>query len=146
VANQLSAPLNAQWELTAWCNHRCIYCYNYWRGDGSVFQPRLTKADLHTQRQIAEELVQNRVFHATLTGGEPLAVIEQMEGILKTAVDSGLRLGINSNLTLLNDRKVGILKELGVRSILTSLMSADELLTDRLTQRPGAYQRILEGI
>jgi len=32
----LKYPLNAQIEVTEDCNHKCFYCYNYWREDNPV--------------------------------------------------------------------------------------------------------------
>lgn len=142
---KLSAPINVQWELTTWCNHNCIYCYNYWRGN--------TDSSAHLsaeQRKIytiaAKEFIKNGIFYVTLTGGEPLNVIEQVIDIIYPMKKAGISIGINTNLTLLDQKKADLLKSLGIKGILTSLQSADERINDQLAQQDGAYKRTLMGM
>lgn len=139
---RLSAPVAVQWELTSWCNHFCIHCYNYWRhGKKNVFEP-----DLEAYDKVSQALVANKVFAATLTGGEPLVALDAAFPYLTRLRDAGIVLSMNTNLTLLTPRKVEQLKELGIRSINTSLMSHDQTTNDYLANAPGAYKRIVAGI
>lgn len=142
---KLSAPLDVQWELTPWCTYNCVHCYNYWRRGR---RPKRTlSADLiAVHRQAAQEIINNRVFHATLTGGEPLGVLEQVFPELIALKQAGVHMSVNSNLALLNRCTIELLQQLGVRSILTSLISADEGLNDELAQQSGAFRRTVAGI
>lgn len=140
----LSAPVSLQWEITPWCNHNCIHCYNFWRQGRLPF--RLTDQDVQVCSQAAREIIANHVFHVTITGGEPLAVLPRLSSQIALLSDAGINLAINTNLTLLTPDKVVLLRELGFKSILTSLMAADAMTNDYLAQTPGAYDRTVAGI
>ncbi len=141
---ELSAPVTVQWELTGWCNHNCIYCYNYWKDERLPLT--VTDETLDLFEKVADEIISNKISHVTLTGGEPLAVIEKAVPALMKLREAGIDLGINTNLTLLTPQKAAILRQLGIRSILTSLQSSNPEITDFLTQKEGAFHRILRGI
>lgn len=142
----LSAPLSVQWELTDWCNNFCFYCYNYWRRTCKRSSPNLTPSQIEQYELTLEEVLQNGVFHATLTGGEPLAVIDQLISMLEKAADKGLSLSLNSNLTLLTPERVISLKRLGIRNILVSFPAAEESVFDGITQRTGSFRQTVRGI
>lgn len=145
---KLSAPINIQWELTPWCNHSCLYCYNYWRNEKYELSSELhlTSEQLETHTKAANEFISAGIFHVTLTGGEPLSVIEQFQDIIYPMKYAGITFDINSNLTLFTQQKAKILKNLGITRILTSLQSADQRINDYLAQQEGAYSRTLKGI
>lgn len=142
---KLSAPISVQWELTPWCTHRCVHCYNYWRNDTNALllpdEPRV-----FSPKQIAEELIAHKIFHITLTGGEPLAVIRRYAPAVTLLRDAGITLSINSNLALLDPERLNLLRQLKIRSVLTSLMAADESLNDELAGHRGAFRKTLKGI
>jgi len=100
--------------------------------------------DVH--RKTVQEIVGCGVFHVTLTGGEPLGVLEQTFDELLVLRQAGVHMSINTNLALLNTKLIGLLRQLGIRSVLTSLMSADEVLNDEIAQQKGAYRRTVAGI
>jgi radical SAM protein with 4Fe4S-binding SPASM domain len=141
----LSAPVTVQWELTPWCNENCVHCYNYWRRE-EVKKLSITPNTTKLYETTSREIIKNRVFHVTLTGGEPLAVLHWAYPYLKELADNNISIGLNSNLTMLTTDKAKLLKELGVRSILTSLMAADPGLNDRLANTHGAFERVTKGI
>ncbi|MDP3764062.1 MAG: radical SAM protein [bacterium] len=141
---RLSGPINVQWELTSWCNHNCIHCYNYWRSEeiGSpVFEVNDSIFCL-----VEKEVVENNVFSITLTGGEPLLVIPRISNILKRMRSRGITFNLNSNITLLTPKMIYLLGELGIKSVLTSLMSADPQINDKISQRKGSYKIIVKKI
>jgi radical SAM protein with 4Fe4S-binding SPASM domain len=141
----LSAPLDVQWEVTPWCTYNCAHCYNYWRR-GKKPRRLLTKAQLIAHHLTAKVLVENRVFHVTLTGGEPFGVIEQIIPELEFLRSNGIHLSVNTNLALMTPKIGEMLKGLGIGSILTSLMSADENINDEIAQQKGAYKLTVRGI
>lgn len=137
----LSAPVTLQWELTPYCNERCAHCY-------------LSGRESDTDKMIAPEvwdkasqaIVENNVFHVTATGGEPLSVLKPVYPYLKRLTDAGIDLSFNSNLTMLTPEKCQMLRDLGVRSLLTSLMSHDPELNDKLANRPNTHRDVTRGI
>lgn len=141
----LSAPISVQWELTPWCNHRCVHCYNYWRSETDAIQKQPENAK-HITSTASNELVANKVFHVTLTGGEPLAALKASFSQIAQVRDAGIDLSVNSNLALLSDELLDMLLRLGIRSVLTSLMAPEAKLNDELAGHPGAYNKTITGI
>ncbi len=97
-------------------------------------------------RRIVQEIISSRVFQVTLTGGEPLGVLEQVYPGLLALKQAGVFISINTNLAILDRPTVLLLQQLGIRSVLTSLMSADQGVNDEIAQQEGAYRRTVAGI
>jgi len=141
----LSAPITLQWEVTPFCNERCVHCYNFWREDRD--ENFLGGRDLlAVYERASREIVENRVFHVTITGGEPLIALKQVYPYLKYLSDNDVDISFNTNLTLLDGERVEMLKSLGVRSILTSLISGNADLNDRLANRRNTHRDVTRGI
>ncbi len=143
--DRLSAPLTIQWELTSWCTYNCVHCYNYWRRN-STPSIILTENQLNTHRKTVQEIIKNKIFGVTLTGGEPLAVIEELLPELQLLNQNGVDLTVNTNLALMTMKMAKLLNSVGIHSVLTSLMSSDPGINDEIAQRKGAYQRTVNGI
>lgn len=80
-------------ELTAFCNQKCGYCYNDWRGDPARV-PSLEGGEL---RSLVERAITDlELDHVTLTGGEPFARADIFE-LLELLERHGLRAIIISN-------------------------------------------------
>lgn len=133
-----------QWEVTGSCNHNCIHCYNYWREEAP--SQRLVDGYEAVCRTIVDELLRHRVFSVTITGGEPLLVIEQVAPFIKMLADSGVHLTMNSNLTLLDQTKMELIQAIGIRSILVSVPSGNSETCDRITDVKGSLDRTVRGI
>ncbi len=86
-------------ELTGYCNQKCGYCYNDWRGDKKEAQALETSALLSLIDKAAAEVEWN---HVTLTGGEPFARADLYE-ILERLRSHGLRALIISNGGLITE-------------------------------------------
>ena len=140
----LSAPIVCQWEVTPLCNHNCIHCYNHWRR-GEPAQRSLEETR-QTYQVIVSEIITNQIFSVVVTGGEPLLVIEQIIPFLQQLKKAGIEVMLNSNLTLLDEEKVTMLREVGIKSVLTSLPSGIPETNDEITQRKGAHFRITNGV
>jgi radical SAM protein with 4Fe4S-binding SPASM domain len=142
---KLSAPISVQWELTSWCSYNCIHCYNYWRRNKPPNR-YLSTSELRIHKKASEEIIKNRVFNVTLTGGEPLGVITQLTPELKEISKNKINFTINSNLALMTEEIGDIFSEINIKSILTSLISSDQKINDELAQQDGAYERTINGI
>jgi radical SAM protein with 4Fe4S-binding SPASM domain len=57
-------------ELTPYCNQKCGYCYNDWRGDKSEAQALSTEV---LEGLLDRALTEVEFDHVTFTGGEPFA-------------------------------------------------------------------------
>jgi len=139
----LSAPISVQIETTTLCNQSCVHCYNYWRESGRLEDSTLSAEQLE---HIIQELIENRVFNAIFTGGEPLLFVGRLIRTIEKATKNGIFCSLNSNLTSLTPETAKKLKNAGVSSILTSLVSHDRATHDFITQCPDSFSRTLGGI
>jgi len=138
----LSGPLNCQLEVTTACNNKCLHCYNYWRASSKTEVP-LTLAN---GRKIMHMIADAGVHEITFTGGEPLLNFNVLVACLELANESGIKPYLNSNLVTLTKQKAMTLKNLGINSVLTSVMGPNAEVHDAIAQRKGAFKRTLAGI
>lgn len=119
VKRYLSLPLTAQLEVTDFCNHRCIHCYNL---DSEIKNRPMRKIDDDTVLACAQKLIDNNIFSVIVTGGEPLLKKELTKKVIRLLKENQTRVALNSNLTLADDDFIGFLKEQKV-GVLTSCPS-----------------------
>ena len=119
VKQYLSLPLTAQLEVTDFCNHRCIHCYNL---DSEIKNRPMRLVDDETVLAVAQKLIDNKVFGVVVTGGEPLIKKELTKKVISLLKENGLRVSLNTNLTLFDDDFISFLKEKKV-GVLTSCPS-----------------------
>lgn len=124
----LSLPLTAQLEVTDFCNHRCIHCYNL---DSEIENRPMRHVDDAVVLQCAQRLVDNKVFGVIVTGGEPLIKKELTKQVISLLKEHHIRVSLNSNLTLFDDDFIAFLKEKRV-GVLTSCPSAEPLSFTKL--------------
>lgn len=145
MIHRLAAPTTVNLVLNKDCNHKCAHCYNPWRDTKQeVYEINDYKTRIDI---ISEELVNNGVWSAILTGGEPLMHSDVLFYCIKRLSESGISMGLNTNLTLINQKIIDDLKVLNWQNIvLTSLPSLDESICDEITGVKGSYKRIINGI
>lgn len=136
----LSAPIYVQWEVVSNCNYNCVHCYNYWRSDKKVSK------DFGSYGLIVDELIKNKVFSVTITGGEPLLVFDSILPYLYNLREAGIRISLNSNMALFNEAIALELKNLGISSILVSIPSANSKINELITQRKDSLNLTTRGI
>lgn len=115
----LSLPLTAQLEVTDFCNHRCIHCYNL---DSEIKNRPMRQVDDETVLKCAQTLIDNKIFGVIVTGGEPLIKKELTKQVISLLKEHDIRVSLNSNLTLFDDDFIAFLKEKKV-GVLTSCPS-----------------------
>lgn len=142
----LSAPVTLQWEVTPFCNEQCVHCYNHWRGLKGREKLIVGSETLAFYDHASREILRSKVFHVTVTGGEPLAVLRRVYPYLMRLKEGGVGISFNTNLTMLTKDKAEMLRELGVRSILTSLISGNSALNDQLANRVNTQRDVVRGI
>ncbi|KKL26988.1 hypothetical protein LCGC14_2389740 [marine sediment metagenome] len=125
-------------EVTEKCNLRCPHCYNAQRTPETISWENLNNT--------IRELVENKVEHVIITGGEPLSAIKQTCHLADQSIKWGMTNSLNSNLTLATPEIARRLKEAGVQHCLTTLNgSTDETIT-RMTGVNGTLPKIIEGV
>jgi radical SAM protein with 4Fe4S-binding SPASM domain len=121
-------------ELTAFCNQTCDYCYNAWREDGgaSIGTPELRTLLARIDRVL--DAVD--VDHVTVTGGEPLAS-HDLFAVLDHLRARHVHAQMVSNATLVTDALATRLARYRLRSVLVTLNGPDAALHD--AQVGGAH-------
>lgn len=140
----LSAPHVLQIEVSSLCPNRCQHCYNFWRKSGGPVAHAslsLSQAD-----RIMDQLINHKVFHIVLTGGEPLFNKAVSFRILERAAISGITTSMNSTLVKLTASDATRLKELKISVVLTSLLGPTAEVHDEMVQRKSAFEETLHGI
>lgn len=143
VADRLSAPCQVNLEITTACNHRCRYCYNFWRHDPSTKISKMSMKDCDT---IIDDLIKNKVMNVIISGGEPFNNYPVMLHAIKRLTDAGIMTTCNSNMTLATKEQLKELKEAGLPHILTSLSSYDPETNDRVFNSKGAFVKAVRNI
>lgn len=119
IKQYLSLPLSAQIEVTDFCNHRCIHCYNL---DSELKNRPSRLVDDDIVLACVQKLIDNSIFSVIITGGEPLIKKDLTKKIICLLKENNTRVSLNSNLTLADDEFVSFLKEQKV-SVVTSCPS-----------------------
>lgn len=130
--NQLSAqreiPLNATFELTPRCNMHCKMCYIHrpeCLPETLPLRPVSFWLDMARQAKAMGTLV------LVITGGEPF-LYPEAEPLLEELMNMGFLISLNTNGTLLDDRRIGWLNAHRPTKINISLYGASDDTYGRL--------------
>lgn len=132
-----NAPILATLELTYRCNLKCGHCYN----------DRLENDELTFDewKKILPQLKTAGVIFLTFTGGEILLEPDMLI-VARHARDSGFRVGLLTNCTLVTPDIARAIVELKPFSLVTSLYGATAATHESVTKVPGSFEDTLEGI
>ncbi len=129
---------NFQIELTSKCNERCVHCYiphEYKNNDISE--------ELYCK--ILNELQEMGTLGLTLSGGEPM-LHPRFKYFLKLAKERDFYVHILTNLTLLDDEIVKIIREGNTCGVQVSLYSMIPEHHDAITTIKGSFHKTKNGI
>jgi len=104
-----------QMEVTARCNERCQHCYLPHERDMAEMETVLAL-------DILDQLVPMGTVSVTISGGECL-LHKDIDQILRQARKNDLAISVLSNITLLTDEHVALLKEVNIAQLQVSLYS-----------------------
>lgn len=127
-----------QIELTSKCNERCVHCY-------IPHKFKLNNITDELYYSTLEQLSDMGVLAVTLSGGECMTHPKFKE-YLRAAKRYDFYVDILSNLTLLDDEIVEIMKEGNVSSVQTSLYSMIPEHHDAITQLKGSFYKTRDAI
>jgi len=127
-----------QIELTSKCNERCVHCY---------IPHKFKLYDITDEMYYSalEQLSKMGVLSVTLSGGECMTHPKFKE-YLRAAKKYDFYVNILSNLTLLDDEIIEIMKEGNVSSVQTSLYSMVPEHHDAITQLKGSFYKTRDNI
>ncbi len=126
------APLYVVWEITNFCNLRCLHCYS------AADKPHPDELTTEEAEGVIRQLAEAGVIILGLSGGEPL-LRKDWRRLVGLAVDSGLLVAIGSNGTPITDAVAAELKAFGVHSMCVSLDGATAATHDLVRQQPGLF-------
>ena len=128
---------NLVFELTAACNQRCRFCYNYWRDGASQLPP----PDGRLARRILRKLLsQASVGTLSFSGGEP-TLLRNIHDLALHARFKGCQVHVLTNGTLLTPGAVADFCSIGVGAIQIPVLSASPEVHDALTGLPGSWAK-----
>ena len=145
---RLKSPLNVQIEITGECTSECVHCYNFWRKKGgrSLKNIQIGMLNEGSVFTILKKLNEAEVFNIVITGGEPLLNYSTTLSSIEIARSMNMGIGLNSNLVPLSENKAQRLKQAGLSHVLTSILGPTDEIHDSITQRPGSFRKLLDGI
>lgn len=120
------------YEVTPRCNNNCLYCYNVWREEADYPKGELKLSEI--ERLFQKIFKEVELGGITLTGGEPLLRTDIVK-IASFFYKHGLKVGMATNGTLLNEEKVRELTGAGISYFEVSLVSADKEQYELLSQK-----------
>ena len=121
------------------CNLNCKHCSaKTLKGN----KPYLTLKDY---QKIGEECKQHNVPVVSLTGGEPFCD-PRLEEIIKCFNPHETLIGITTNGTFANEKKIRRLKRIGLDSMLVSIDSPNPVVHDSFRNKKGAFKKAMETI
>lgn len=132
--------LGLQIEVSSRCNERCIHCYipNAKKDDGEDMK-------LETILRVMDEAKEMGTLQVTLSGGE-LFMHKDIGIILRHARMNDFIINILSNLVLVNDKHIEILKEINPSLVQVSLYSMKAEEHDAITLRKGSFIKTKNAI
>ena len=143
ITESLQTPCQIDMEITSACNHKCRYCYNYWRHDENTDVMRMSKETLD---KIIDQIIENKAFNVVLTGGEPFTNFDVLLHGVKRLRAAGTLVSCNSNLTLATKEQLQALYDAGLPHILTSLASFDPVMNDMIFGQKGSFAKVVRNI
>lgn len=137
------APTNVSLELTRRCPLDCLHCYNNLpMGDQAARSQELTFAE-HVR--LLDELVAAGTLWILYSGGEIFARKDFLD-IYTEAKKRGFLITLFTNGILINERIADHLAKYRPFAIEITLYGATRETYEKLTQKPGSYDRCMRGI
>ncbi len=137
-------PPYLQIEPTSICNYRCVFCYqtdNLFNKKTNGFMGHMS---LDTFKKIVDQAENNIEFISIASRGEPLICPSICE-MLKYTRGKFLNLKLNTNASLLDEKKSHAILQSGVKTLVFSADAAETKLYSELRVN-GKLEKILKNI
>jgi len=132
-------PLVMSWNVTRECNMKCSHCYIN-AAEGKLQKELTTQEGKKLIDQISE------VSHPLLilSGGEPLMRSDIFE-LIEYGVSKGLKMGLGSNGSLIDDQVARKLKDAGIATVSISIDSNIPKQHDEFRGIEGAWEKAVNA-
>lgn len=130
-------PRDLHIDLTDACTERCVHCY--------VPQDQRNYLPYELVEKALREFRDMNGLTVHLTGGEAM-LHPDFERICRLCVELNLNFIIFSNMTLCDEKRIALLKEVDPQFINVSLYSMNAAEHDAITCVPGSWQKMMDAI
>ena len=137
-------PPCLQIEPTSICNYRCVFCFETDETFTNKKSGYMGMINFDLFKKAIDDAEGNIEFVTLASRGEPLACNE-IERMLKYTTDKFLNLKLNTNASLLNEKKCHAILSGGVKTIVFSADAATEPLYSQLRVN-GNLNKVLKNI
>lgn len=127
-----------QIEITSTCNERCIHCY-------IPHEQKINYLPYSDIKNILSQLSDMGCISITLSGGEVFTHPDILK-ILQLLQEFDFSISILSNLTLLTDEAIQLLKKIDIDKIHVSVYSLNSETHDFITKLSGSLEKTLSNI
>lgn len=137
-------PPYLQIEPSSICNYRCVFCFetdNFFTRKSNGFMGHMA---LDTFKRVIDQAVGNIEFISLASRGEPL-ICPDIEDMLAYTQGKFLNLKMNTNASLLDERKAHAILQSGVKTLVFSADAAEEPLYSQLRVN-GSLEKVLANI
>ena len=136
-------PVSGAFDLTYRCNLRCVHCYC---GHLTAQSPR-EAGELGTTAvlRLLDGIAAEGCMYFLLSGGEPLLRRDFVE-IYRHACELGMRTGVFTNATLVDDPILEAFREYPPRMVEVSVYGHDAATYERVSGVRGSFERALAGV
>jgi len=137
-------PPYLQIEPSSICNFRCVFCFETDKSFTNKKNGFMGTMNLNLFKEIIDAIEGNIEFISLASRGEPLACPDISE-MLEYTNGKFLNLKINTNASLLNEKKCHAILSGGVKTVVFSADAADEKLYSELRVN-GNLKKVLKNI
>jgi radical SAM protein with 4Fe4S-binding SPASM domain len=140
LATSLHLPYSTMFELTSFCNLRCVHCY-----DVDIQRRHPDELSTDQVKRVLDGIAEAGGVQVTFTGGEVFTRTD-LVAILEHARARHFQINIATNATLLDAAAAQLFKELGVWEVGVSLYGAKAECHEAVTRVAGSFRRTMRGI
>ncbi len=126
-------------EITKKCNERCLHCYIP-HEDKNIY---MADKDFYEIIKQCKEI--GTIYDIKISGGECMTH-PSFKKFIKFVKDEGFALTVLSNLTLLDDEILQIMKQGTLTNVQVTLFSLDSKIHDKITTIPGSLEKALANL
>ncbi len=141
-AAELHSPIGGTFELTPLCNMDCEMCYV--RLTPKEMEKRGTLLSCDKWIDIARQGADEGLLFVLLTGGEPF-LYPEFERLFSTLRSMGMIVSLNTNGTLIDEKRADFLAREGVRRVNITLYGKDNDTYASVCKNPKGFTQVTRG-
>jgi radical SAM protein with 4Fe4S-binding SPASM domain len=139
-ASETFIPLVISWNLTRKCNLKCPHCYI-----NATTQQLKNELTTEESKNLIDQICEVSRPLLILSGGEPLLRKDVFE-LVRYGAEKGLKMGLGSNGSLIDDAAAKSLKEAGIETVSISLDSHIPEQHDEFRGVNGSWEKAVRAI